>query len=648
MSNVKAIRPKSGDPKNARFRSLTGLGRLSADDRSWFDAEDDKIAGAIGNIVQRLDQNNSGYRLRMMRYARMYGSYENLGLTNSFNYNYSNTQTNNLPTYNLVQSCVDTVASKIVKDNPAPYFITSGADYFTKLKAEKQTQFVQGGFESIGLYELANNKVFRDAAVYGLGALQFEYCELKKEILTDWCFIDELKIDPFDSARGLPMSLHRVRMMQREKLEDKYPDEAKYPERTRHIREAATRAANQYQSIETVIDFVVYIESWHLALGKDKPGRHVVSLGDHVLLDEEYEYDWYPFAFFQYYQKPVGMFGRGIAETIQSAQFEVNKILLSIQQGQELQARPLIIVDNDSQVSSDSILNNRIARMVKIKAGSRPPMFVAPQAMSEEVYQHLNNWMNWAREEVGITQMAQQGAVRQGVNSAVAMRTQVDIESSRYIQVAKNWEKFFVDCAHIYMKMGKIAYEADPEFAVRYMDKKFKVMREIPWKKIAVPEESYTIRCDTVSAFPQTAAGRIQTITDFIANNFIGRERGMELIGLDPDLEGEIKLQISTLRLVEKRLCEMVEDGAEAYRHPEPFMDLTLALKVSEQTYCMLDGDGCPEDRLQLVRQWIGEICTMKTGNDPTVALLQQAFAPPTAAPIAPQTGLAPAGHAGP
>jgi hypothetical protein len=646
-SNVTARRPNlSSKGREPRTRKLTGVTGVSRAERNWWELPTDKVGGAIRNLVNRIDQTNAGYRQRMMRFARMYGSYENLGLTNSFNYSVSNTQTNNLPTYNIVQSMVDTLGSKITRDNPAPYFITSGADYFEKLRAEKQTQFVQGGFYEMGLYDLANNKTFRDSAVYGLGAVQFEYQNWTddKKITCDWVFIDELKLDPFDSARGLPRSLHRTRMVQKELLLARF---GKDEEKAKWIEEAATNAQNQMQSIDTVIDWVVYVETWHLANGKDNPGRHIISIGDRVLLDEEYEYEDYSgcMAFFQYYQKPVGMLGRGIAETIQSGQFEINKILLAIQQGQELQARPVIIVDQDSKISNDSILNNRIARLIKVKSGSRQPVFLTPTAMAPEVYQHLESWMNWCREEVGVTQTSQTGAIRAGIDSAVAMREQVDIESTRYVQVAKNWEKFFIDCAHVYMKLGKKAYDEDKTFSVRYYDKKYKVLREIPWSKIATEEDGYVIQCDTVSAFPKSAAGRIQTVTDFISNNFISRDRGMELLGVDPDLESEVKLATSTLRLLEKTLSAMVEDGK--YEHPEPYMNLEVAQLVSEQTYCMLKTEGCPEDRLQLVRQWISEIVVLKGGVDPMVALLQSVFAQPAApangAPIAPQAGLAPA-----
>jgi hypothetical protein len=88
----------------------------------------------------------------------------------------------------------------------------------------------------------------------------------------------------------------------------------------------------------------------------------------------------------------------------------------------------------------------------------------------------------------------------------------------------------------------------------------------------------------------------------------------------------------------------MVEENI--YEHPEPYLNLKLVLGISQNTYNVLKREGCPEERLQLVRQWIDELTTLLTGQDPTVALLQQTFAAqpasPGAAPISPQAGLNP------
>ena len=641
VSNVKLNRPtsnstikKTGKEKKIK---ITGVNRLDDSVMRWWDLSEDEIAGAIAQLVVRIDQNNVDYRELFMRYARLYGNYEALGFNNLSN---SGAQrTNNFPVYNVIQSAVDVVNSKICRDNPTPYFITSGANYFDKLKAEKMTQFTQGIFQQMDFYDIANNKVFRDASVYGLGAVHFFYDEQKKRIDCEWVFIDELKIDLYDGAKDKPRSIHRCKMISKEMLINKFPDKEEL------IEAVNTAHPNVFRSTDTVIDFVTYTESWHLANGAHK-GRHVISLLDKTLLDEEYDEDWFPIVWFQYYEKPAGVYGRGIAESILSGQIEINKILFFIQQCQELQASPLIVTDGDSQISPASLLDNRIARLIKIKSGTMVPQFLSPKSCGEEIYQHLQSWIDRCFAEVGVSQTSVSGEKQPGINSGAALRTMVDIESSRFIQVSKNWEQFFVKSAEICVKIGKRVYENDPSFSVKYVDKKSKIIKEIPWKKINSPDDEFVIKCNTISSFPQSAAGRIQTITEYISNNYISRERGMELLDLDPDLEGEVKLQTSSLRLCEKQLSDMVEDGK--YLHPEKYMNLKLALSVSEATYNQLKVDNCPEDRLQLVRQWIGEITTLLTGTDPVVALLQETFNPPQAqpagAPIAPQAGLQPQG----
>ena len=173
------------------------------------------------------------------------------------------------------------------------------------------------------------------------------------------------------------------------------------------------------------------------------------------------------------------MFGRSVTETILSGQVEINKILMFIQQCQELQASPVILVDSSSEISEDVLLSNQVARMIPYRSGTNPPAFLSPQAASPEIYQHLKDWMSWCYQEVGISQTSAGGTKQPGIDSAVAMRTMVDIESSRFIQVSKNWEKFFVDCAEVCVKLAKKAYEQDKDFKVSYTDKKSNIFNAI-------------------------------------------------------------------------------------------------------------------------------------------------------------------------
>jgi hypothetical protein len=134
---------------------------------------------------------------------------------------------------------------------------------------------------------------------------------------------------------------------------------------------------------------------------------------------------------------------------------------------------------------------------------------------------------------------------------------------------------------------------------------------------------------------------------DMISAQWISKERGMEMANLDPDVDGEVARQTSSLRLCEKYISLMVEE--QVYNHPEPYLDLSLSLKVSIMAYNQLKIDECPEERLQLVRQWIQELVELANPSlmDPLTAKLQAVFQDmqPPAAQVAPQTGLSPAGR---
>lgn len=631
ITNVTAKQPKHKTNGVKEVKEITGIrNQFHEQSKHWWllPRNSDEVASACKEIVIKTDKNNFELTQQFATFARMYGNYDNLGMGNAMGNadGMSYDATTNIPKYNVIQSSIDTLQSKICKDNPKPYFMSSGGDYFTKLRAEKQTQFVAGIFQESKLYDLSNNRVFLDGATYGLGGLKFELNK-KGRIEAKWIFIDEVKVDQIDAMKKSPRSLHFCCLEQKEILLDKYPDSADI------INDIVDDNTFVFRARDTVIELCVTIESYHLALG-DTPGRHVVSLQDKVLLDEDYlDEENFPAVFFRYADKAMGFYGRGVAECLFNNQIEINKILLYIQQCQELQAVPIILVPNDAEIAPDVIGQNSIARIIPYR-GTQAPSFITPQGAAPESYQHLLWWIQASYQEVGVSMTSATGKKEAGVNSAVAMRTMVDIESSRFVQVSKNWEKFFIDCAQIIMKLGKLAYEKDKDFKVTYMDKKSKIIKEIKWTDVGSPDDKFTIQCDSISSFPTSGAGRIQTITEFISNGWFGKERGMEMIGLDPDVDGELQKQTASLRLCEKRLSQMVEE--QIYNHPEPYMDLNLSLKVSIQTYNQLVIDECPEERLQLVRRWMGELQTMIGNPDPTVLKLQSIFGdqqPQAAAP---------------
>lgn len=601
--------------------------------KRWWLEEPEKIHNAVEATVSTIEQAQVARRMLNIKWSRAYGNYDAIGFP------YSNlmrsspeSSTNNKVSLNITQSVIDAVAAKVAKDQPKVTFVTTGADdYFLKLRANALTKYMAGLFKEAKVYENAE-LVFRDAEVVGTGHLKI--FEEDGKIKTEWCFQDEIRVDELDGIKQKPRSMHQVRLVQRDQLIEQFPE---YADKI----QSAISALQGKIAFQSTTDVVRVVESWHLpSTKKSKDGVHCITIENCTLFCEEYHKDYFPIVTFRWYNRPIGFFGRSITEEIATIQIEINKILRTIQQSQELIAVPIIFVPNEAEVAEDVLLSNTIARMVPF-SGGQPPTIVSPQALSPEVYNHLNSLIQWAFQIVGLSQTSAAGLKPAGVDSAVAIREVADIETGRFAMVAKRWEDFFIQVARIMVDMSKDLYKENPELAVTVGEKK--ILEEIKWKDVDLQDNPFDIQTFPTSQLPDTPAGRVQTIAEYIQNQWISKERGMELLNLDPDLEQEVSMQTASLRLTEKWLSQMVEEGV--YHKPDPFMNLPLAQQTAQGVYNMLLHDNCPEDRLELVRQFIMECVDLQTPPPPPPEATQEMQpAPPPAGAPPPPPGLIPPG----
>lgn len=565
----------------------------------WWVEEPKNLYKSVDAVINTLETSQSARRLQHIQFARLYGNYDALGLpTANLLRSTPGMNMSNPVSLNIIQSVIDSVSAKIAKDQPKVSFVTTGADdYFLKIRSTKLTKYMSGLFKQAKVYDNAEN-VFRDACVLGTGFIKL-FVEDSK-IKSEWCPIDEIRVDDLDGLKQKPRSIHQVRLVARDMLL------INYPEYEREINQTQSALVGKV-ALQSTVDMIRVIESWHLPTTKKSgDGIHCITIDNCTLFSEEYKKDYFPIVPFRWYNRTLGYYGRSITEEIKTIQIEINKILRVIQQSQELAAVPIIFVPNEAEIAEDVLASNAIARLVPYSGGN-PPQFFTPTAQNPEVYQHLNSLIQWAFQTVGLSQASASGMKPSGVNSAVAMREVSDIETGRFAMNALRWEQFFVEIAKILVDISKDLYTDEPELMVTVAEKK--ILKEIRWKDVDLEDHPFEIQTFPTSQLPDTPAGRIQTITEYIQNNWISKERGMELLNLDPDLESEVNLQTASLRLTEKWLAEMVEEGT--IHHPEPFMNLQLAQEVAQGVYNQLVYDNCPEERLDLVRQFIMEIVEM-------------------------------------
>jgi hypothetical protein len=616
---------KISDQDPDRKEIIKHKSKLQRSDRQWWLASDTAIAGAQDSIIGRIENANTSRRRNMIKFARMYGNWEALGWSASTFMSRTKEQSSNAIRLNVNQSVIDAVAAKIARDEIEVVFLADGSDYFKKLQAEKQTKIAKALFDHLNFHEKFVS-AFRDCEVYGTGGIKW-WIE-NGGVCCDWIFIGDIRVDDYDGMKQSPRSLHLVEMVNKEVLMARYPDDKEKQER---INSMPLWNPMDMKSLNTVVDMVRVKESWHLPSSDTAgDGRHVISCGDIVLVDEEYKDDFYPCEFIRWYNKPLGFYGRSITEEIMTIQVEINKFLITAQQCFELIGIPLIFVPEGAEVSEDVLLTNFIARMVPY-AGTTPPQIVCPEPLPQQFFTHLNNLIQWAFQIVGLSQASAQSTNPLGPGaSGEAIQKLVDIETTRFVQVSKNVEDFHERNALLGIKMlSKLLEQKDgTEIKLAYKDDDD--IMELDVRKIGI-DNTFKIKAYTVSQEPEEIAGRYQSISDFMDKHLINPLRGMNLLINDPDLKQEVNIQTSTIRLTEKILSELVEDGDTENNVPSPYMNYAQALDLSLGVYNMLVAQGCPDDRLQLVRDWLDALA--EKIKDPTAQSFQ---------PVQPQTPMAP------
>jgi len=577
--------------------------------------------------LKRLDS-EQGYRGELnMRWMRMYGNYDVVGLQN---WNYARVETassiQNRVTLNVVQSMIDTVHSKITKNKPKPLFLTDGGDWSAQRKAKKLNKFVEGQFYMTNLYE-KTAQGFLDSCIFGTGAVKI-YRQGNK-ICSERVFINEIKVDDNEAIYGDPRQMHQTKYIHREVLKEMYPEYAT------QIDSAGERLEN-YELDPTQrsrVNMLCVVESWHLPSGEEATdGKHVITIENQTLFEEPYTKTYFPFIFFRWGLRPLGFFGQGLAEQLQGLQLEINKILRTIQISMHLVSIPKLLVEVSSKVVS-SHLDNKIGGIIKY-AGT-PPKYEPLGGVPAELFSHLDRLYARAYEIAGVNTLSAQGQIPTGLNgSGKAMRTYNDLETERFMSIAQRWEAAHLEAAKMCVDLGREIHEEFGEYSVNVKNKDS--METIRWKDVDLDKDSYIMQLFPTSSLSNTPAGRLADIQDLLSIGFIGKEDGMKLLDF-PDLRHYYNLANSPIEDIERTMEMFIDDGE--YQTPEPYQNLELGIVKMQQAYLMYKTQGAPEDRLELFRRWMddaNDLLKKARGEAEAPAAPINAAAMPPAAPVEP------------
>lgn len=566
------------------------------------------------------------YRMRQASiHARLYG---NIPLSNWAGSSLSRGSANAVlpidrPTFNVVQSCIDTLCSRISQSRPRPIFLTDNANHKQRTLAKQMNAFLDGELYQTKAYQLGED-ILRDAAILGTGCIKV--LENNNRVALERVLATELFIDANDGFYAKPRSLYQMKLVDRSVLAELMPE---FKGIISDAEQAYPDAGGESQ--RTTADQVMVIEAWHLPSGPNAAdGKHVIACSAGSLVDEEYDKEDFPFVFLHYSPRLIGFWSQGLSEQLMGTQVEINKLLVTISKSISLVGVPRVFVEDGSKVVK-AHLNDQIGAIVTYR-GEKPIYEVAP-CVPQELYAQLQRLIDYSYQQSGISALAAASQKPQGLDSGTALREFDDLQSDRFATLNKRFDHIFIDLGYKIIDKAKDICEREGTYQTIYPAKDG--TQEINLPDADKLDNPFVIRCYDSSGLPKDPAGRSQKIIEFMQAGIYSQEEGRRLLNL-PDTEREDLLASAAKERILKQLDGIVEDGA--YEPPDPFTDLQQGMVLVNQYYNLYTTLKLEESRAEMLRQYKSQLDTMQQAMMPPPMPGMPPGAAPTGVPEAPPT----------
>ncbi len=597
----------------------------------WQMDSDENLAGSIQSCIQFIMEHQPGRVNQLTASTRLYSNSNINGFFGgSFRSSYGS-PTNSSPgsgriSFNLCAAITDTLVAKASKNEVIPTFITSGGIWGMQRQAEQLTKFIEGCFYANRVHAVGMD-CFRDACVWGTGIVHI--FEQDDQVAIERVFPHELIVDEVESISGKPQQMHRVKIVDRNILASMFRDDEEALEAIRESAQASTLDMGVVGA--TAGDLVAISESWHLSSSAEaEDGLHVICLGNKILFKEVYTKTYFPFVFLNYSKRLIGFWGQGAVERVQNLQAEINKLMILIQKAMWMGGGFKILLENGSKVVKQH-LDNEVGTIITYS--NTPPQYISPPMLQAEIYPYVDSLIAKGFQQEGVSQLAASSLKPQGVDSGAALRTFDQIADDRQMYLSQEFEDFYLEIARQMIEKVESIYERNHKYMVTYPGTLS--FEPIDWGDINLSKDEYVMRAFPTSELPQEPGAKMQTVQEYMQAGLISPRTGRKLLAM-PDIEMNDKLA----NAAENLLCKIIEgilmDGE--YRAPEPFYDLMLAKQLALEYYNYADCNGCPEDRLELLRQFMSQVddLTGLSAPPPPLPMAGAPMANPTPTPVSP------------
>ncbi len=607
----------------------------------WWKADDDqKLALELCSTASYLKTTQT-YRMRQLAVdVRLYSGlsvYSYAG-SNVSKMDKTKTLPDDRPTFNIIQSIIDTLVARITQNEPSPKFLTDGADYKKRHLAQELNHFILGEFYQTHAYTKMG-KMLRDACAMGTGILKV-YEGDNEKVCIDRVMATDLYVDDNDSLNGEPQQLIQLKLVDKDLLM------ANNPKKKALISDTPQSFPdNSADSGRTTAAQVMVVEGWRLPSGDDKDapgyiaGRHTIATINGVIFDEEWHKTKFPFVFFKYSDPFLGFWGQGVATRQFGTQLSINRLMYTITRAITLVGVPRVFVEQSSKVVKAH--NNNEIGVIVTYSGTKPSYEIAP-CNAPELYAERDKLIEYGFRQEGVSNMQATSEKPKGLNSGEAIRSYDDINSDRFSQLQKKYENVAVELSYLIVDVAMDIAERTGKYQTVYPNKDGTKQINLPQMEFL--KDPFVIQCFTESALPRTPAGRIATVTEMVQAGMLTVKEGRRLMKA-PDLEDNEKLDNASEERIFQILDKIVETGE--YTQPDPYLDFELASVLTVQYINLYLAANLEEEKADLLRDFFTEVQRFKQLAIPPPMPMQPTptanAMPAPVSPLVPNTNAPPA-----
>jgi len=563
-----------------------------SDARWWLSHDTDKQPHEIIEGIVRTLRNKQQYRREQ---ARINAEYYGVDLQ-SFGLSSSSFPNHDILSLNAAENTIDTVVSKTAKSRVIPMAVTRKATWEQRERAKKFNQFIEGLFDSAGVYDV-DPKLVTDTLIFGTGVAKIFVEDGKVQYDRVFCW--ELMVDDSEARYGKPRSLYQRHYIDRLVLKEMYSDDK---EACRAIDNVVYSGdGDEMIASDTTSDMVVVIEAWHLPSGcKAKDGRYCRIIAGHTLDDEPYDSNQFPFVLM--YEKPpvAGIWGRALMTRILPAQKEFDRLNIKIQDAHAVMGVPRLLVQRGSNVVR-AHLDDQMASIVEYD-GPNPPQEWNAQPISADTYSYRNQLAEDMLRYSPTNEMSAQGQVPAGLSQASGKALQVfnDSESERMAVFWKERERFYVEVAKLMLAAAREIANDDPDYVVRAKSKKS--LELIRFGDIDIADDEYVLDIWPTNLLEKTPGARYAQLSEMRNRGDITPAQFRQLSEM-PDLESENDLDTAPEQIVDMVIGLILTDGKSVT--VEPFDNHALIIERGSKAYAMARKYDVDEDKKELLRRYI-------------------------------------------